>query len=77
MSTHEQAKKKSNELTFPYNMFFDDYITQQEKKDKLLEFYKERLEIAKEYIREGVYFDRNHKIILDDKIKALEKELNL
>lgn len=41
MNKFEEARKKSNELTFPYNMFFDDFITSCEKTEKLLKLYKE------------------------------------
>ena len=40
MSIYDEAKKKSNELTFPYNMFFDEFIERAKKVEELLGLYQ-------------------------------------
>ena len=43
MSIYDEAKKKSNELTFPYNMFFDEFIERAKKVEELLGLYRKYL----------------------------------
>ena len=43
MSIYDEAKQKSNELTFPYNMFFDEFIERAKKVEELLGLYRKYL----------------------------------
>ena len=74
MTKFEEARKKSNELTFPYNMFFDDFISEceetEKKYDELVKdvkryfelFYQSKSRDSKEQIEQSMLFDKLSKV---------------
>ena len=76
MITHEEVLNAlCKEFTTQIQTLIINYVIQQEKVSKLLELYKDQVQYAKRYAREGCYFDYEDIEKLDEQIKELENEI--